>query len=86
MLSDDESLVVQLFNVCQGGADAGMLWNENFDRVISILDIHRSMRDLAVYARVIDGDISIILVCTYDCLISNKSETARSKVVSHLKK
>ena len=85
MLSDDEPLVVQLLNICQGGVDAGMMWNEHFDRVLSILDIQRSKRDLAVHARVIYIEIVIMLVSTDDFLISTKSETARSKVVSHLK-
>ena len=43
------------------------------------------MRDLAICARVIDGDILIMLVSIDDFLISTKSETARSKVVSYLK-
>ena len=85
MLSDDEPLVVQLFNVCQGGADSGIVWNDNFDRVLYILDIHSSMEHLAVHARVIDENVLTMLVSTHDCLIFTKSETARSKVVSHLK-
>ena len=79
-MSETEPLVVQLFNV-----DAGALWNEHFDRVFSILDIHHSMRDLTSHPRVIDGDIVIMLVSTDECLISTKSEKTRSKVVDHLK-
>ena len=85
MLSDDEPLAVQLFNVCQGGVEAFMLWNEHFDRIISVLDVHRSMRYLAVYARVIDGELVIMLVSTDDWLIPAKSETAQYKVINHLK-
>ena len=65
-LSDAEPLVVQLFNVCQGGFDAGMLWNVHFDRVLSLLDIHRWIRYLAVCALVIDNELFLLLVSTDD--------------------
>ena len=83
-LSDAEPLVVQLFNVCQGGVDAGMLWNAHFDRVISILDMCRSMRDLAVQARLIVNELVLLLASTDDCTISIKSESLRLKALDHL--
>ena len=43
-----EKLILRLFNVCQGSVDVGMQWNALFNKVISKLGIHRSMRDLAV--------------------------------------
>ena len=84
MLSDYEPLVVQLFNMRQGGVDAGMMCNDYFDRVLSTLDVHRSMRDLAVCARVINGELAIVLVSTDDFLVSTKSEPARYKFINHL--
>ena len=53
-----------------------MLWNEHFDRVLSTLDVHRSTRDLAAHARVIDGELMIMLVSKDDLLISTKLETS----------
>ena len=85
-LSDDEPLVVQFFNVCQSGFDTGMLQSEHFDKSRSLLDIHRSMRDLSVHAHAKDSEFVIILVSTDGCIISTKSEKIRSKVVDHLKK
>ena len=85
-LSDAEPLVVNLFNVCQGGVDAGMLWNAHFYRALSLLDIHISMRDLAVYSRVIENELVILLVSRDYCIISTKLEKMRVKVVDHLKK
>ena len=84
-LSDTEPLVVHLFNVFQVGIDSGMLWNTHVDRALSLLDIHRSMSDLAVHTRVIDNELVLSLVSTYDCIISTKSERLRVKVVDHLK-
>ena len=84
-LSDTNRLVVQVFNDFQGVVDAGILWNDNFDRVISILDIHISMMDLAVHARAIDGELVIMMVTTDDFIISTKSKKMWFKVVDHLK-
>ena len=80
-----EPLAVQLFNIFQGGLDASMLWNAHFDRVLSLFDIRRSLKDLAVYFRVIDNYFFLLLVSTDDCIISTKSEKSRVKVVDHLK-
>lgn len=85
-LPDSKSLVVQLFNVCQGGVDAGKLWNEYIDRVLSQLNIHRSMRYLAIYARIIDNELIMLNVSTDDILVCTKSTAVRSKLVSHLRK
>ena len=63
-----------------------MLWNAHFDRVLSLLDVHRSMRDLAVCARMIDNELVLLLASIDDCVISTMSERLRMKVVDHLKK
>ena len=47
--------------------------------------MHRSIRDLAVYARLIDNELVLLLVSTDDFIISTKSEPLRLKVVNHLK-
>ena len=85
-LSDAEPLVVQLFNACQGRVNAGMLWNAHFDRVLSILDVHRSTRDLALYTMLIGNELVLLLVSTDNCIISTKSELLRFNVVDSLKK
>ena len=84
-LSSDEPLVVQLFNVCQGRVDAEKLWNDHFDRALAQLDTHRSMRDLTVYARVIDNCLVLLLVSTDKCIMSTKSEAVHQKVLDHLR-
>ena len=73
-LLDADALVVQLFNVCQGGVDAAVLWNAHFDRVLSPLDFHRSMGYLIVYALVIYNELVLLLASTDDCIISTKLE------------
>ena len=58
-------LIIRLFNVCQGNVDAGRKWNKLLTKVLAKLDIHHSMRDLAIYARKVDGCIVILNVSTY---------------------
>ena len=65
-------LVVQLFNVCQGSKDAGMLWNQHFDRVPRKLGLNRLMRDLVVHARKGDGALVMLNVSTDDILACTK--------------
>ena len=77
-LLDSKYLFVQLFNVCQGGVDAGKLWSGHFDRVLSKLNVHRSMRGIAVYARIIDNELIILNVSTDGILVCTKSTTVRS--------
>ena len=83
-MSDYELLLVQLFNAFKGGVDTRMLWNEHFDRFLSILDVHRSMRDLSVFARIMCIDLVIMLFFVDDFIISNESEKICSKFVNHL--
>ena len=56
-LWDTDKPVVQLFNVCQGSVDASVYWNADFNRALSLLDVHHSMRDLAVCVHVIDNKL-----------------------------
>ena len=73
-------LVIRLFNVCQGSVDAGMKWNQLLNKVMGKLGIHRSMRDLAVYSRKIDGAMGILNVSTDDILVYTDSPIIRTKV------
>ena len=72
--------------MCQGGVDEGKLWNGHFDRVISKLNVHRSMRGIAVYTRIIDNELIILNVSTDGILVCTKSTTVRSKSASHPRK
>ena len=58
-----------------------MLHDVHFDRALSLLDINRSMRDLAVCACAIDNELVLLLASTDDCIISKKSEKLCVKVV-----
>ena len=76
---------MQLFKVCQGDIDTDMTWNEHFDRSISILGTHRSMRYLSAHVRIICNELVLMLVLIDDCIISTKSEKVRLKVVDNPK-
>ena len=78
-------LVVQLLNVCQGSIDTGPLWNQRFERVLGKLGFHRSMQDLEVHARKVDGELVTLNSSSDDLLLCTKSPIIRSKVINHLK-
>ena len=81
-----EKLIVRLFNVFQGSACAGRQRNLLFTKVINQLGIHRSMRNLAVYSRKVDGVMVIINVSTDDVLVCTDSPLVRTKIENHLRK
>ena len=77
---------MQLFNVLQVNTDTGKLWNENFDRALSKVNIHRSMRDLEACARINDEDLVILKVSNDEILFCTNSTTVQSKLFYHLQK
>ena len=75
-----EPLVVQPLSVLQGRVDTGILLNEHFDRVLSILDIHCSMRELEAHESAIDREIDIMIVSKGNSPISVQSEKILSTI------
>ena len=84
-LPDSKSSFVQIFNGCQVGVDVGKLWNEFFYRMLFKLNIHMSVRDLAIYVRIIDDELVIPNVSTDDISSCTKHNAVQSKLVSHLR-
>ena len=40
-----EKLIIRLFNVCQGSADAGKRWNNLFNKIMSKLGLQRTIAE-----------------------------------------
>ena len=57
-----------------------------FTKLIIQLGIHRSMHDLAVYSRKVDGIMVTLNLSTYDVLVCTDSPLVRTKIESHLRK
>lgn len=81
-----EKLIIRLFNVCQGNIDAGLQWNRLLTKILAQLNIHRSMRDLAVYVGKLDGCMVILNVSTDDILVCTDSPMVRTKIERHMQK
>ena len=75
-----------MFNVCQGSVDAGRQWNMIFTKLINQLDIHRSMHDLSVYLRKVDGIMVTLNLSTDDVLVCTDSPLVRTKIENHPRK
>ena len=69
---DDGRLVFQLINGCQVSTYVVRSYNQNFDRVLGKLGLNGSMRDLAVRASKVYGDLVILNVSTEDALVRTK--------------
>ena len=52
---DNATLVLQLFNVCQGVVSAGKLWDDHFEHVLDQIGTTKSLRDSAIFTSFFKG-------------------------------